>query len=73
MPIWEEICPAEQKYMPFFGTVAERVLRKKIQSTETYENLVNAALRIFFPQNTLGLGIGWSRVLDFVPGFKDKD
>ena len=29
---------------------------KKIQSTETYTNLLNAALWIFFPQNTLGDG-----------------
>ena len=42
--------------MPFFGTVAERVFWKKIQSTETYTNLLNAALWIFFPQNTLGDG-----------------
>ena len=48
MPIREEICRAEQKYMPFLGTVAERVFWKKIQSTETYTNLLNAALWIFF-------------------------
>ena len=29
MPIWEEICRAEQKYMRFFGTVAEPVIWKK--------------------------------------------
>ena len=29
MPICEEICRAEQKYMPFFGTVTERDFRKK--------------------------------------------
>ena len=42
--------------MPFFGTVAESVFWKKIQSTETYTNLLNVALWIFFPQNTLGDG-----------------
>ena len=30
MPICAEICGAEQKYMPFFGTVTERAFRKKI-------------------------------------------
>ena len=34
--------------MPFFGTVAERVFWKKIQTTETYTNLLNDALWIFF-------------------------
>ena len=29
---------------------------KKIRSTETYTNLLNAVLWIFFPQNTLGYG-----------------
>ena len=61
MPIWEEICRAEQKYMPFFGTVTERLFRKKIQSTETYTNWFNAALWIFS-----GKHARWrSRVLDF--------
>ena len=44
MPILEEICRAEQKYMPFFGTVTERHFLKKIQSTETYTNQFIAAL-----------------------------
>ena len=35
---------------------------KKIQSTETYTNLLNAALRIFFRKTRFG----------FFPGFKDK-
>ena len=56
MPICAEICRAEQKYMPFFGTITERDFRKKIHSTETYTNWFNAALWIFFPQNTLGDG-----------------
>ena len=30
MPICLERCGAEQKYMPFFGTVTERAFRKKI-------------------------------------------
>ena len=29
MPLCEEICRAEQKYMQFFGTVTERDFRKK--------------------------------------------
>ena len=29
MPLCEKICRAEQKYMPFFGTVTERDFRKK--------------------------------------------
>ena len=32
MPIRVEICRAEQKYMPFFGTVTERDFREKIQN-----------------------------------------
>ena len=48
MPIWGEICRAEEKYMPFFGTITERDFRKKIHSTETYTNWFNAALWIFF-------------------------
>ena len=35
---------------------AENFWKKKIQSTETYTNLLNAAHRIFFPQKTLGHG-----------------
>ena len=38
MPICVEICRAEQKYMPFFGTVTESVFWKKIHSTETFTN-----------------------------------
>ena len=40
MPIWGEICCAEQKYMPFFGTITERDFRKKIHSIEIYTNFV---------------------------------
>ena len=29
MPTCAEICRAEQKYMPFFGTITERAFRKK--------------------------------------------
>ena len=46
MPIWEEICRHEQKFMSFFGTVTERVFREKIQSTEKYTN--DATLRSGF-------------------------
>ena len=46
MPIFGEICRAEQKFMPFFGTVTEPGFWKKIQSTGTYTN--DATLWIFF-------------------------
>ena len=55
MPICVERFRAEQKYMPFFGTVTERAFREKIQSTGTYTN--DATLRSgFFPQYALGSG-----------------
>ena len=57
MPICAEICRAEQKYMPFSGTVPERVFWEKIQSTRTYTN--DATLRSGFS------------ALDF-PGFTGK-
>ena len=61
MPICVEGCRAEQKYMSFFGTVTERIFRKKIQSTETYKN--GTTLRSgFFPEKHAG---SRSRVLDF--------
>ena len=34
MPICAEICRAEQKYMPFFGTVTERFFREKSKARE---------------------------------------
>ena len=46
MPICGKICRAEQKYMPFFGTITERDFRKKFQSMETYTKWCNAAFRI---------------------------
>ena len=45
MPIRVEICRAEQRYMPFFGTVTERHFWEN-QSTETYTN--DATLRSAF-------------------------
>ena len=61
MPICAEICRAEQKYLPFFGTVTGRAFRKKIH---------DATLRSgFFPENALGYGPAfWI----FFPGFTDK-
>ena len=56
MPICAEICRAEQKYMPFFGTVTERDFRKKIQSKETYTNDATLRSGYFLPRNALGDG-----------------
>ena len=51
MPICVERCRAEQKYLPFFGTVTERTFRKKFQITGTYTN--DEMLRSgFFPRET---------------------
>ena len=57
------ICQYERKYAVlnknichFLGPWPSVFSGKKIQSTETYTNLLNAALWIFFPQNTLGDG-----------------
>ena len=61
MPIWEEICRAEQKYMPIFGTVIERVFRNKIPNHRNTYKWCNAGLRIFFGKRARW----WSRILDF--------
>ena len=46
---------AEQRYMPFFGTVTERAFQKKFQNTRAYTN--DATLRFgYFPRNALGDG-----------------
>ena len=70
------ICQYERKYAMlnknichFSGPWPSVFPGKKIQSTETYTNLVNDALWIFFPQNTLGDG---PAIWIFFPGFKDK-
>ena len=60
MPIWGKICRAQQKYMPFFGAITQRHIRKKIQSTEAYTN--DATLRSGFSTKHARW---WSRVLDF--------
>ena len=49
-PICVERCRAQQKYMPFFGTVTERDFRKKFQSTETYTNDAMLRLEFFFSE-----------------------
>ena len=55
-------CRAEQKYMPFFGTVNERAFRKKIPNHRNIYKWCNAALWIFFSMKRAR----WrSRVLDF--------
>ena len=68
MPICAEICRAEQKYLPFFGTVTGRAFRKKSKTWEHIQN--DATLRSgFFPENALGYGPAfWI----FFPGFTDK-
>ena len=38
MPICVEICGAEQKYMPFFGTITERDFRKKSKAQKHIPN-----------------------------------
>ena len=48
MPICAEICRAEQKYMPFFGTVTERVLRKKHPECSGVAFVYVSVLWIFF-------------------------
>ena len=54
------ICQYPRKYAVlnknichFLGPWPSVIFGKKIHSTETYTNLLNAALRIFFPQKTL--------------------
>ena len=57
MPLCEEICRAEQNYMPFFGTITERAFRKK--KSKAWKHIqIDAMLRsgFFFPKNTLGDG-----------------
>ena len=56
MPICVVRYRAEQKYMPFFGTVTERAFRKKIPKHRNIYKWHNGALWIFFPQNALGDG-----------------
>ena len=56
MPIWEEICRAEQKYMPFFGTVAERVFWKKNPKHRNIYKSSQCCALDFFSQITLGDG-----------------
>ena len=52
-PISEEICHAEQKYMPFFGPSV--ISEKKSKAQKHIQN--DSMLRFgFFPQNTLGDG-----------------
>ena len=66
------ICHAEQKYMPFFGTVTERHFRKKIQTTEIYTNDATLFRNYFFPQITLGDGSVMAQRFGFFSGFTDK-
>ena len=44
MPICVERYRAEQKYMPFFGTVTERAFRKKFQAQEHRQMMQRCAL-----------------------------
>ena len=62
MPIWEEICRAEQKYMPFFGTVAERHFWKKNPKHRNIYKSSQCCAPDFFSAKDARW---WSRVLDF--------
>ena len=53
MPICVERCRAEQKYMPFFGTVTKRAFRKKNPKHRNIYKWCNATLWVF-PRNALG-------------------
>ena len=55
MPIWEEICRAEQKYMPFLGPWPSAFSGKNPKHRNIYKSSQCCALD-FFPQNTLGGG-----------------
>ena len=68
MPICVEGYRAEQKCMPFFGTVTERALRKKSKARKHIK--INAMLRSGFFSGKHARS--WSRVLDFFQGFTDK-
>ena len=54
MPLYEDICRAEQNYMPFFGTITERAFRKKIPKHGNIYKLMQCCALDFFPKNTLG-------------------
>ena len=60
MPICAEICRAEQKYMPFFGTITERDFREKIPNHGNIHKMIQRCALDFFPQNALG-----DSILDF--------
>ena len=68
MPICEEICRAEQKYMPFFGTITERDLRKKSKARKHVK--IEPMLRSgFFPRKTRSVMVPRFGIF---PGFADK-
>ena len=69
MPIREEICRAEQKYMPFFRTVAERVFWKKIQRFVKHIQIFSMLRSGFFFRKTRSVMVPR---FGFFPGFKDK-
>ena len=56
LPIWEKIYRPEQKYMPFFGTVAERVFWKKNPKHRNIYKSSQCCALDFFSENTLGDG-----------------
>ena len=65
MPIRGEICRAKQKYMPFFGTVAERAFRKKNPKRGTVTERV---LREKNPERSIASFCICSHVLEFFSG-----
>ena len=69
MPIREEICRAEQKYMPFFGTVAERVFWKKNPKHRNIYKSSQCCALDFFSRKTRSVMVPR---FGFFPGFTDK-
>ena len=69
MPLCEEICRAEQNYMPFFGTITERAFRKKIPKHGNIYKMMQRCAPDFFSAKRAR---SRSRVLDFFSGFTDK-
>ena len=57
MLLWGEICRAEQKYMPFFGTVTKRAFRKKNSKIVPGFADKEFVYGIMYPENSMADGI----------------
>ena len=68
MPLCEEICRAQQKYMPFFGTVTERDFRKKSKAQKHIQNSSMLRSGFFFRKRHSVMVPRFG----FFPGFTDK-